>query len=291
MIYSYEKYNSIEDFVNNKPKCAKPYSIAKKCDGFDFEELKYTDRCFGCAFCVFDTQNYLEKFKDKWGADFFWEYSNLSFSGALVDMPNSNGIRCVNNLERFTAIDETANIQPWAAGIINHTCSCNNRISMEIPVPNSNYDRPGRLDIGSITENGYLIVIETKTKLDDALSDERFVEQKDKYSEIEKYIKNYSYLTMLGGKETDLLPDSHCQCSGRVGEKTKRFYSLIEDNGIRFISANALWCMCCKYMNGETSFAWDIFLKTVFSDDCCVGLLSAGKIVKQNNDYQIVSVK
>ena len=194
------------------------------------------------------------------------------------------------NLELFTGVDETTNIQPWAAGLVNNVCTKANRISMEVPIFNMDYDRNGRLDICSITDS-HLITMESKISLDDALKDERFIEQSYKYnSEIKKSTSNYLYLTLFGGKETDLFPASSPYCSGKVGNKTERFYSIVKDNNIPFISATALWCMCCKYICEGDTFAWDTFLVDLFSDEHCIGLLSAGKVINNNGDISIVPI-
>ena len=136
--------------------------------------------------------------------------------------------------------------------------------------------------------NGYLLAIETKTTLDDALADERFIEQYEKYTvEIEKSIQNYTYLTLIGGKESDLLPPDNKYCTGRIGDKTARFYKKIVKNGIKFISANAILCISSKFLCGNDKFACDKILPEIFSDVNCIGLLSCGKIMKDNNKYYI----
>ncbi len=231
------------------------------------------------------------KFLERFGKDFIYKYAEQSFSGNMVSMPCSKKIlrNPLKDLESFTGVNETKNIQPWASGIISHTSSCENRIGMEIPVFNMDYDRNGRLDVCAITAEDYLIVLESKISLDDALKDERFIEQQSKYtSEIEKSIQDYLYLTLFGGRETDLLPSCHNGCTGKIGGKTDRFYSMVNKFGIRFISANAIWCMCCRYLVQGDEYAWDKFIREVFNDDRCVGLVSAGKIVKDNGSYQIV---
>ncbi len=56
MIYNYKKYKSIDDFVknNSKSKRAEEYTICSECNGFDFEAMDFTDRCFGCLFCILE---------------------------------------------------------------------------------------------------------------------------------------------------------------------------------------------------------------------------------------------
>ena len=130
--------------------------------------------------------------------------------------------------------------------------------------------------------------MESKISLDDALKDERFIEQYHKYTtEIEKSTSNYIYLTLFGGKETELFPISSSYCSGKIGGKSERFYSIVINNNISFISATALWCLCCKYLVLGNAFAWDVFLKEIFSNPNCIGLLSAGKVMNINGSITI----
>lgn len=292
MIYKYRKYKDIDAFINNAPKTVKDedYSILFKCNGLDYQTGSFTNKCFGCLFCVFDNPQILHKFEAKWGNDFIKDYARKSFSGNPVLLPNAK--QCIKNpiknLEFFTGVDETTNIQPWASGLINHMCTKSNRISMEVPVFNMDYDRNGRLDICSMTDSD-LIVMEAKISLDDALKDERFVEQRYKYPiEIAKSTSYYTYLTLFGGKETDLFPSSSPFCSGKIGGKSDRFYSVIIDNTIPFISATALWCLCCRFLVFGNPYAWDIFLKETFSNTDCIGLLSAGKVMNNNGSISIV---
>lgn len=292
MIYNYRKYKDIDSFVKNQPKTKKDedYTILFKCDGFDYESETFTNKCFGCLFCILGDPEMLKKFKEHWGDYFIKEYADKSFTGTPVTLPNAKQSikNPIKNLELFTGVDETTNIQPWASGLVNHMCTKANRISMEVPVFNMDYDRNGRLDICSMTDSD-LLTMESKISLDDALKDERFIEQRYKYTiEIEKATSNYTYLTLFGGKETDLFPISNPYCSSKIGGKSERFYSIIIKNEIPFLSATALWCLCCKYLTYGNSYAWDEFLKESFSDPACIGLLSAGKVANHNGDISII---
>lgn len=291
MIYKFRKYKDIDSFVKNVSKTKKDedYTILFKCNGFDCGKNEFTPKCFGCLFCIFENDSMFQKFNDFWGADFISEYSKISFGGKPVQLPNAKQAmkNPIKNLEQFTGIDETTNIQPWASGLVNHMCTKPNRIGMEVPVFNLDYDRNGRLDVCSMTDSE-LLTMESKISLDDALKDERFIEQSYKYtSEIEKSTSNYTYLTLFGGKETDLFPTSSPFCTGKIGGKTERFYSMIMDNGIKFISATALWCLCCKFISEGNAYAWDNFIADVFADDLCIGLISAG-IVKNINGKVVI---
>lgn len=292
MIYKYRKYKDIDSFVKNIPKTKKDedYTIIFKCNGFDYQSGKFTKKCFGCLFCLLEDPEMLKKFNYLWGADFIKEYADKTFKGTPVVLPNAKLTikNPIKNLELFTGVDETTNIQPWASGLIYHMCTKPNRISMEVPVFNMDYDRNGRLDICSMT-NTDLLAMESKISLDDALKDERFIEQRYKYTiEIEKSTSKYTYLTLFGGKETDLFPISSPYCSGKIGGKSERFYSIVIENKIPFISAAALWGLCCRYITYGSDYAWDVFLKNTFSDSDCIGLLSAGKVMNSNRKISII---
>lgn len=292
MIYKYRKYKDIDSFVKNNPKTKKDedYTILFKCNGLDYQSSTFTNKCFGCMFCALGDPEMLKKFNNFWGKDFIKEYANKSFSGTPVVLPNAKLTikNPIKNLELFTGVDETTNIQPWASGLVNHMCTKPNRISMEVPVFNMDYERNGRLDICSMTDTD-LLTMESKISLDDALKDERFIEQRYKYTiEIEKSTSEYTYLTLFGGKETDLFPVSSPYCSGMIGGKSERFYSIVIENEIHFISATALWSLCCRYITYGNDYAWDVFLKETFSDPDCIGLLSAGKVINNNGSISII---
>lgn len=295
MIFQYKKYKDVSSFVSNIPKSkrSEEFTIVNKCNGVNFDEtLAFNGKCFGCLLCALDNKEENRAFFDYWNKAYLQSVSDNVFQGNPIDLPKAKLlIRNVNyNLEAFSSYDETSNIQPWATAILYMTCSADCRISMEVPVFNLAYDRNGRLDICCVTSN-HLITMESKTSLDDALRDERFVEQRYKYvQEIEKAIKNYTYLTLIGGKETDFYPDTHSHCSGKIGNKSFRFYSMIKSNNIKFISVSALWGMACKCILGNKNFCWDKFLVDVFSDKNCVGLLSAGKVVYVDGEYHITKI-
>lgn len=294
MIYKYKKYKDIEAFIKNIPKnqIDQNFTILHKCNGLDTSACEFTGRCFGCLFCILNNEKLKNKFVEYWGDDIIADTAKKAFSENKINIPIAKKQikNPIKSLEAFTSVDETSNIQPWAAGILNCICSVPNRISMEVPVFHPDYNRNGRLDICSIT-NDKLIIMESKTTLDDALSDERFVEQHKKYTEvIENHTSKYVYITLIGGLETDLFPTSSPYCTGKTGNKTERFYNLSANNGIKFISANALWALACKYYVSGSDYCWDTFLYSLFEEESTVGLLSLGKVIRNGNDYIISSL-
>lgn len=296
MIYNFKKYKNIDDFINDRAKSKKneQYTIIHKCKGAKIvgQACEFNDNCFGCLFCALYNEDCLQAFKEHRGQDFIENASEAAFKLKPIAGPKTiQGLKHpYMSLEKFTGVDETTNIQPWAAGLLGVMSSDESRVSMEIPVFNTDYDRNGRLDIGIMVDD-YFLAIESKISLDDALKDERFIEQHVKYTvEIEKCTHNYTYLTLFGGKETDLFPPNSEYCTGKIGDKSKRFYEMIGKNEILFITANALWCLCCKYLEEGSSYCWNNIIIDIFSDPECVGLCSAGKIVKANDDYYIEEV-
>jgi hypothetical protein len=295
MKYQVKRYKDIEAFVLNNPITQKnqSYTIVDKCKGLRVvPNVEFTHDCFGCLFCILEKEDLFEKFIDYWGDNFIKDYCYSSFQGKYRELPNikkkiitSNDLK---NLEIFTSKNETRHIQPWAAGLLSHMSSVPNRTAMEVPIFNDVSDRNWRLDIGCIANN-YLLAIEAKVSLDSALADERFVEQHYKYNQIiESLSIEYDYITLFGGKETDLYPPNNNYCTGQKGAKSERFYNIVISDNIKFISANALWYLFCRYLELGNKYAFDRFIKNIFSDKNCLGLLSAGKVMKnQNGDISI----
>jgi hypothetical protein len=295
MIYEYKKYKDILDFVKDQPLRNKnnQFTIVNKCKGCALENGApvLNNHCFGCLFCAIQNPELKVQLENLYG-DFIKNTAENAFRGVPIKTNIiQKGIRHpYTSLEKFTSVDETTNIQPWATGLLHNICSKQNRISMEVPIFNYDYDRNGRLDICSITDK-HLLVMESKTTLEDALSDERFIEQHTKYTDvINEITSDYTYLTLIGGKETDFYPVDSPYCTGNIGSQATRFHKMLVENKIQAISANALWCLCCKYLIDGTDYAWDTFLVDVFRDPKCIGLVSAGKICIVNGKPTIISI-
>lgn len=292
MIYNYRKYKNIKDFVENIPGISIDYTILHECHGLNQSTLEFTNRCFGCAFCFLKNKPLYDKFITSFGSDFIKSLAYKFFSGNIIALPNA---RCLinnqyKNLADFTATKETRHIQPWAAGLIQHCVSHPNNLTMELPVDNLNYDRSGRIDICIKNANG-LLAFETKTCLDDMLSDQRFIEQYAKYTqEIQKYTDRYCYLTLIGGKETDLLPTSFGECTSLIGRKSDVFYKLLVENRLQFISVPALFGLCCKFIEQGSKFSLEKVLFQIFNDNENIGLTSAGIINYHDGKFTIIKL-
>lgn len=297
MIYNYYKYKDIHYFVNNTKSSSTPrqYSIIFKCDGLtdSNDSFNYTPNCFGCLFCCMNNELLKSKFANHFDLNNLNNISNNLFSGNIIEPLKAKNFlkNKFTSLTMFTKVNETDHIQPWAAGLLNSSSHIPCRIGMEVNVSNESYLRDGRLDICAITNN-YLLVLESKISLEDALKDERFIEQFDKYiDEIEsacnKHNINYNLLLLIGGNETDLLPEWHYQCSSKIGNASKRFYNIILEKNIKFISANALWGLALKNFLTPSTFNWDILIPSIFNDPNTYGLLTCGTISYSQGEFKI----
>jgi NAD-dependent dihydropyrimidine dehydrogenase PreA subunit len=309
MFVNARKYKDIYHFIkdhNQVVKEGKGEYIVKKpiagasayCGAIDYKTyLVDPDTCFSCMFCILKDERSKESYmQNDYLVNEFEKTTNHLFKGSIVEpiRPKISLLAKYNSLEDFTGIKETQHISPWSAGILEEISSKPVKIGLEVPVPNEEFDRPGRLDVCSSTED-YLLMFEAKISLEDALADERFIEQFDKYlSVIDNAVKGkqlpYHLILLIGGKETDLLYPDHPQCTSNVGKMSKRFYDILLKFNIKFISANALALMAMGFIKYGEKYSWDLFLKNVFNDANCVGLVTAGKIIYQNGEFNILSL-
>jgi len=290
------KYDTVSDFIlksckyrNENISLVMEVCKAVKQDG------SINNKCFYCNFCYFTDliTTYSAKFEEI-KINFA---SNTFFKNKIITVPNAKfylNSPQNKNLYTFTSIEETQRIQVWATALLSSNSKTDVTTSIEIPVPSELSDRNGRIDIGA-ESNGKYLFIETKTKLSDAMSDERFVEQHAKYRPvIANYLnpKDFALLILIGGSEEVLYPPGHIHDHSDIGDLSKRFYKHIDGSSDRipFISAPALWALSIKYMENN---AFDIikFLIDLFSDDHVLGLLSSGKVMKINQEYKIIEVE
>lgn len=298
--FEYQKNTNIYDFVNSKKKAVDNYNIIEECDGLESEDginISFTKNCFACLSCVFTNDEHTAKFLNHFKEKDLLSLADELFKGELIEPVKA--LKRLNpkfrTLENFTETNETGHIQPWASTILDSTVSkgTNVRIGMEVQVQNEDLPRDGRLDVCAITDD-YLLVLESKTTLEDGVKNDqqRFVSQFEKYvDDISNAAKvkgiNYNILLLIGGKETDLLPSDHFQCSSREGDLANRFYSILEEKGIRFISANGLWGLALKFLKEGSSYSWDKLLPNLFNNDDVMGIITAGLVVRENGSYKI----
>ena len=293
------RYKNINDFVNvDITKKNKPNPIAGAsayCGAIDYKTFEIKKNlCFSCMFCLLKEETSLQSyFNDEYLTTEFNERIQNMFNGEIVSSipPKHSIIAEYKSFEEFTNIKETQHISPWAAGVLEETASKDVRIGTEVAVPNKDFDRPGRLDVCAITDD-YLLMLETKINLEETLNDERFISQFEKYTGVindavsEKNIP-FDLLLMIGGEETDLLFSEHPKCTSNVGNMSERFYDFLIEYDINFISANALWLMALGFLNGADDYSWDKKINKIFDDTDCVGILTAGKVMKSSNGFRI----
>lgn len=297
MFIEAQRYKDIFDFVNAPHKKIKPVAGPNtQCMAIE-KNLEIDDnKCFSCLYCILKSEiaksNYLKS--DYLNLNF--NKINNAFKGEIIPtIPTKMPILAkYATFESYTNINETKHISPWAAGILECTTNQKKKIALEVNVPNADFDRPGRLDVCAST-NDYLLMFEAKISLHDSLIEERFIEQFQKYTTIiDEAVKEtkipYNLILLIGGSETDLLYPNHPSCSSNIGNESSRFYEIVTKYNIKFMSANALWLMALCNLKSGAYYNWDTFIQTIFSDEECLGLLTAGKILNSNGTYNISAI-
>ncbi len=292
------KYTSIINFINKSSSFIQEnFSLVmSECNAVEKVDSNFNinDTCFYCNYCYFGslTPAYKQKFKEIKEQ----YYSSIFFKGKKIELPFARNFIATprnKNLDTFTSFNETRRIQPWATALFQNCSNQNTITAIEIPVQNREFDRDGRIDIGA-TSHDFFLFIEAKTTLQDAMNDERFVEQYEKYIQtITEYLqlKSFVLLLLIGGEEKELYPQGSAYNPFGVGDLTKRFYNLLENNGNRipFISASALWALSIKFME-DPSFNMVKFIHNLFLDKNTFGLLTSGAVVKSNNQFDLFDV-
>lgn len=231
----------------------------------------------------FDTENFL----------------NSVFKGRIVSLPHFNiieqDIEKYERFEEFTKRDEVNNIALWFLAAIKYLSSSPDLLlGKELEIIQSENPRDGRLDDVAIKEKTALVV-ETKTDLRSALVENRFLYQIPNYTKeclklMNEYRKGGVTHVMLGigGEETNIFPPGHPDCTtGNVGDMSKIFYDKLLEKNIRFISANALWCLVVYKLITNKKIDLVDFISSVFSNKSSIGLLSGG-VVERKDDSLIV---
>ncbi|MBS1578314.1 MAG: hypothetical protein JST29_01585 [Bacteroidetes bacterium] len=304
------KYSYLKDFLSDKSGKAIDLSVALKIDCIEFKgdhiDIK-NDNCINCMFCVFGCpgnnieikndfslramcSNFLIDYDDKLGHHVL---DNL-FNGTFLSLPiiRLNQFRVkYNSFKEFTEKDETTNIAVWGANILKYLSISNDpRIALEVGMIINTRDRGGRLDI-CLLNNDLLFVAEAKVSFDKMMNENRYVAQLKAYEEelqaatLDSTYKHFKFL-LIGGTESDLLPQEHASCTSKVGNRAQQFYSSIVDNNFFFISANALLSLSLlKLFKGDEYSIENIYTK-YFSKDS-IGLLSSGLIVNNNGTIEI----
>lgn len=271
-----------------------------------------TDRCISCLACLCSQRNpFLPLYSDVIDVlsrviPKFEHFEDIAaenlFNGELKQIPQRETLSLkTNNFSQYTSENEVDNIAVWVTIILQFLSSDNNsRIGKEIQIANPISPRDNRLDTCCISNNRILIG-ETKTNLDSLLQENRYRTQIPSYeSVIEKLVQEHNalygqhkeamVLLIIGGRETDLLPSSHPQCTSLVGDRSYRFYSDISRYNIRFISANLLWTMALHSLITHKRLCWDLFFPQIFSNHSVSGILSGGQVVTRGTGTALENI-
>lgn len=219
------------------------------------------------------------------------------FSGRAVTLPSftyaDQIMKSYKTFEEFTGVDEVNNLSNWLIGFIG-SVDQTLRKGKELEILQNGSPRDGRLDAVSISDiSKELFVFEAKKNLNSLINEKRFEIQIPEYQKELNRLKTevlgddskVSLVLTIGGNETDLYPPSHEDCiGGQVGNLSETFYNKIFKRDIKFISANALWCLH-SYKKQNPNFEVFAFLFETFLSEDIVGLLSAGVVTR---DLQVL---
>lgn len=220
------------------------------------------------------------------------------FSTKKVQIPTfailDTNIGGFDRFENFTKKDEVNHIALWMLGAFSYLSKSDLRIGKELEIDQQGNPRNGRLDDVAVRANA-VIVIETKKDLKYLLGENRLEYQTRDYATeclryMEKHLgfKDLTMLVGIGGEETDLFPPGHPDCTtGQIGDIAGIFYKKIIANNIKFVSANALWCLVAyQFLSRKELDLFDV-LKKIFARPEVVGLLSGGLVLNNSNGVSV----
>jgi hypothetical protein len=232
---------------------------------------------------------------------------DLFFNGRAVKLPKfdikDRSFNMYKRFEDFTSKNEVNNISLWALDCLKYLSEGNDsQFGKELEVPIPINPRDARLDVVS-RDGSHILILESKVRLKNALEEGRFKIQIPSYYKECKQMtdtfnsdKNNDYgvtiFLLIGGEETDLYPPNNPDCTtGKVGNLSRAFYHDLEKDKIKFISANALWCILMYSRIKQTRVMWNEILPKLFIDDSTIGLLSGGKVVSKGSSIAIEKFK
>jgi len=309
--------HDLKDMLNGVFKVDSPRSVPVKVGCLQLaENHKQFDvlsaKCINCMFCVFGCTGHrgllscdfkLKKLCYDLNQHEFSELKNnllpKLFTGKFIELPKvetSNIKVKYQDFESFTSVDETENIAVWSANAMKYlSCSMEPKISLEVHVKKTGA-RDGRLDVTMYNmRDRYLMVAETKTTFEDMMKDMRFESQLFAYNkELDNrcgsLIKHCTFL-IIGGKESSLLPQTHPQCTSVTGNQAGQFYSILQNRGYFFISANAMLALGLKKMfDSMQKYSLENIFDKVISTGNYVGLLSCGAIDRNLNVVNVDNI-
>ena len=305
------KYSYLKDFLNDETSKSKDNIISHiiNCISVnDGIEVKKTN-CISCMYCLFTCPENRIKVKRNLSliakcSDFeIDEDRNVDitalsgfFSGELVELPKirlpKQGVN-YKTFEDFTSVDETKNISVWGAGVLRFLMQeIQPRVALEVGMQISNRDRGGRLDIVTLSKNR-LFVAEAKVSFKKMVDEGRYSAQLTAYEdELSSIVPStspdisYNKFLLIGGPESDLLPESHPECTSKVGHQANTFYNNLLKHELFFISANALLCLGLLKVFKGNEYSLDFLAEKIFQKNA-VGLLSNGLIVSDGDSFVV----
>lgn len=298
-----DKYSYLNDFLSGDKKHSKDYSIPVKIECLVNESGKPSaikNKCINCMFCIFGcTGNKIILLSEIQPGEFCTDLTSVQrqeledkllsclFQGKFIKLqsvPFSQIKVKYKTFDDFTSVDETGNIAVWAVNAMKYISrSLEPRISLEVGLKIQSMDRGGRLDISLLnTKEGYLFLAETKVTFDAMITENRYISQLLAYeTEIQKIctqdLKRCKFL-IIGGQESDLLPQQHSDCTSKVGNRAAGFYEDLRKNGFFFISANALLALGLMKMFVSSEKYNLENLHDIINCKKYLGLLSSGLI-------------
>jgi NAD-dependent dihydropyrimidine dehydrogenase PreA subunit len=306
LFFSTNKFKNLKDFIDNKSIGNQRFHPIPElgCISVDREASSINvnaNSCIKCGLCIFNCPgNSIDIVDSKLSSVCG---SSLSNSVAWKSMLRSTFVdyspkplysknKIYKSFENFTSVKETDNISIWAANIFDYFCESDGRVGLEIPLSIKGRDRDGRLDV-CFFKNDFLLIVEAKVTLKKMMEEGRYLPQLISYQEeldlLGKSINNIKLnkLLLIGGDDTDLLPDSHPDCTSISGDLSKIFYKSIVSNNIRFITARGLLSLSMRAIS-DMKFDLVHFLKEFFSDKEVVGVV-ADHVIFKDKSLKLIS--
>lgn len=316
---NFPKYNKLKNFLLNKSnKQSKWLSCHKDIGALIVNENNEVEideeKCIGCFSCLVNCPYYTININDNKKMHlleprtFSYQTSFRTikeitkyFKGERIELPKyPSFIKKIKSLEEFTNTNEVEHLSLWGLNILKFLSASPPRVGKEIEIAKMDNPRDGRLDI-CILCNDILLVLESKTNFDDLMKENRYRIQIPSYveegnnvinefnKENEKNIKLYVIL-LIGGRESDLFPPKHPDCTSDIGNQGDLFYNQLVKSKIKFISANALFALISKSISSNKKICWDILLPKIFDDKNSIGLLTAGIVTLKHHKYYVESI-
>lgn len=269
MIYHYKTYPGLSAFLQGGPKSAEKsaYTLFGCCNGSADENgvPTFTADCFGCLFCLFGepARRSEPARRQRWEC---CRAAENAFCGQVIEPPPApNG----QTLAAFMAA-QSDKLPAWAAGLLHHTCSGENHITMGLPV--QQYCKAAGVLAVALAAPENFLMLDTKATVAALLADPDYKRHHAAcLTVLTQAARPWLYLVLLGGPEPT--PAEWEQLSA------------VADGKLRFLTVNALWCLSCGFLLRGEMAGWDKVLPAMFAEEACRGLTTAGRVMRVNGRY------